>query len=151
MELVEKSIKRPLELWEKEIMLYPRLCRICYKVCDKYCSECGVDFLCPVEEHVEKHSRWCLFFQLYCKIVQLQKVNGNVKPQLPNVISEVAYKLFDGFDEVMKHLIGDTKLYTIMDCYNYSLLSHLATVPLSTLFAYQKSYQKGIKIQQQNF
>ncbi|KOX74129.1 hypothetical protein WN51_14209 [Melipona quadrifasciata] len=43
--ILECEIKRSLDLWEKEIILYPRVCRVCRRFSEKLvcCTQCGIN------------------------------------------------------------------------------------------------------------
>ncbi|XP_043600042.1 uncharacterized protein LOC122575315 isoform X2 [Bombus pyrosoma] len=138
--ILESEVKRSLDLWEKEIILYPRVCRVCRRFSEKLicCAHCGMEFFC--EEHGDEHKNWCEEFRVYQRILQLQQKHGYVNPKIPNAHLEmfVAQPEFH-FDELMHRIYGSSLYYRQMDCYTYALLSHLCTIPLTALYSMQIS------------
>lgn len=138
--ILESEVKRSLDLWEKEIILYPRVCRVCRRFSEKLicCTHCGMEFFC--EEHGDEHKNWCEEFRVYQRILHLQHKHGYVNPKIPNAHLEmfVAQSEFD-FDKLMHRIYGNSLYYRQMDCYTYALLSHLCTIPLTALYSMQIS------------
>ncbi|XP_015510239.2 uncharacterized protein LOC107217282 [Neodiprion lecontei] len=143
--VTEIFLNRYLELWEKEVILYPRVCFKCHSFGKnkgaslQCCSDCKVVFWC--QEHRDDHSEWCLQYQLFHKLILAQATHGNVDPGIPNVYF-MAPKLSQfNFDTVASMISGnDSDRFINMDFYNYTTLSHMASVPLTALYALQESY-----------
>ncbi|XP_043477374.1 uncharacterized protein LOC122508219 [Leptopilina heterotoma] len=139
-EIIEQSLQRKLDLWEKEIILYPRLCRQCHSENNlMHCPECKMDFYCS-KDHQQDHNQWCNQFKLFHRIIYLQKHHGSVTPKLPNRIYKEANSLPESMDDLISDLFSSSEYYKKMDCHSYASLSHIATIPLTTLLAIQKSF-----------
>lgn len=102
-EIIEQGMKRKLDLWEKEIILYPRLCRQCHSENVLiHCPECKMDFYCS-KDHQQDHNQWCNQFKLFQRIIYLQKYHGSVTPKLPNRIHKVFIEIkFNSNSEITK-------------------------------------------------
>ncbi|RLU15672.1 hypothetical protein DMN91_011427 [Ooceraea biroi] len=141
-EIVAHRLARPLELWEREILLYPRICRGCRRFSKmlRCCEACGVELFC--EDHDHGHEKWCREFQVFRRVLFLQHGNGHVNPELPNASSQKnPLRLPNNFDSLMAWLYHHSTYYCDMDCYTYCSLSHVSTVPLTTLYSIQVSCQ----------
>ncbi|XP_015608487.1 uncharacterized protein LOC107274178 [Cephus cinctus] len=138
-EKIQNSARRPLSLWEKEIILYPRVCAKCHRFGNdlKPCSHCEMVLHCA--GHENEHLKWCPEYRLYQKILSMQYKHGNVNPDIPNVICEDSKILPNNFDSFIFEIYSSSLYYRIMDCYTYATLSHVSTVPLTSLYAFQKS------------
>ncbi|CAL7937308.1 unnamed protein product [Xylocopa violacea] len=139
---LESRIARPLELWEKEIVLYPRVCRLCRRFSEKEicCADCGMEIFCA--EHSDEHKTWCEQFQVYQRFLFLQRNHDDcVAPKIPNVRERMFVASAErSFDELMRKLYGNwSKYYREMDCYTYCTLSHMCTIPLTALYSMQIS------------
>ncbi|XP_054000167.1 uncharacterized protein LOC128887823 [Hylaeus anthracinus] len=136
--ILESEIGRPLKLWEKEIVLYPMVCRVCRRfqedpIC---CSRCSMETLC--NHHPDEHGKWCKEFQVLRRCLVLQHRHGCVDPRIPNARQSSPLALSGlGFDELMHGIYGNCSYYREMDSYTYSTLSHLGTIPLTTLYSMQ--------------
>ncbi|KAK0087436.1 hypothetical protein PV325_000992 [Microctonus aethiopoides] len=136
---IEKMLGRQLDLWEREIILYPRICRNCKKI-DKeliLCQDCEVDFFC--QDHHQDHSKWCKDFQVFRKILFMQHKHGYVDPDVPVVFYNEPHVLPENFDFLMYSMFANSPSYRRIDCYTYASLSYVSTAPLTTLFAIQKT------------
>lgn len=136
--ILESKVGRPLELWEREIVLYPRVCRTCRRFGDKLvrCTDCCMEYFC--EEHRTKHVEWCEEYQVFRRYLFLQHRHGSVEPKIPNARRHTSTALANmNFDGVMREIYGNSTYYREMDCYTYSVLSHVSTIPLTTLYAMQ--------------
>lgn len=138
--ILECEIKRSLDLWEKEIILYPRVCRVCRRFSEKLgcCTRCGMEYFC--KGHEQDHKNWCDEFQVFQRFLHLQHKHGCVDPKIPNAHLEmfVARPEFD-LDKLIHQIYGNSLYYRQMDCYTYSILSHLCTIPLTALYSMQAS------------
>lgn len=138
--IIECGMDRPLTLWEREIVLYPPVCRTCRDSSNdiKCCPTCSMDYYC--EDHVEDHQKWCKDFQIFRKILFMQHRHGRVDPYVPNVPEKMTPTLPDNLDLLMARLYAGSSYYCRMDCHTYSTLSQLSTVPLTTLYSVQASF-----------
>ncbi|XP_034933864.1 uncharacterized protein [Chelonus insularis] len=138
-DVVEALMERRLDLWEREIILYPRICRTCKKVGDdlSYCLDCEIDFYCS--NHQQEHKKWCKDFQVFKKILLMQHQHGYIDPDVPVVFYKEARKLPFNFDFLIYSMYENSPSYRRIDCYTYASLSYIATAPLTALFALQKS------------
>ncbi|XP_076176954.1 uncharacterized protein LOC143151555 [Ptiloglossa arizonensis] len=136
--ILESEIGRPLQLWEKEIVLYPRVCRVCRRFRDDCCPRCSME---PVCEHRDEHEKRCAEFQVLRRCLVLQYKHGAVEPRIPNARQSNPLEISTlGFDELAQRIYGeDSAYYREMDSYTYASLSHLSTIPLTVLHAMQIS------------
>lgn len=143
-EMVARRLARPLELWEKEILLYPRVCRGCrrFTATLRSCDACGIELFCE-HHHDDGHERWCREFQVFHRVLFMQHRHGHVDPEMPNRTppEKNPLRLPDNFDSLVARLYKHSAYYRAMDCYTYSSLSHVSTIPLTTLYAMQISCQ----------
>ncbi|XP_011302700.1 uncharacterized protein [Fopius arisanus] len=136
--LIENKIMRPLDLWEREIVLYPRICGSCGQVKELICCPtCGVDFYCA--NHQQNHVKWCKDFQVFRKILWMQHKHGFIEPDVPVVYYKEAHVLPENFDFLIYEMYRNSPSYRRIDSYTYASLSHVATAPLTALFAMQKT------------
>ncbi|XP_015434939.1 PREDICTED: uncharacterized protein LOC107190619 [Dufourea novaeangliae] len=139
--ILEAKSGRPLNLWEKEIVLYPRVCRICRCFSESLicCAVCAMESFC--QNHREEHEKWCKEFQVLQRCLFLQNKHGCVYPKIPNKPQRSSVALSDtSFDELIMHRIYEnSSYYREMDCFTYSTLSHLCTIPLTTLYSIEIS------------
>ncbi|XP_076641738.1 uncharacterized protein LOC143352781 [Halictus rubicundus] len=144
--ILESRCGRPLQLWEREIVLYPRVCRVCRGFGENLicCAACGMECFCP--GHREEHGKWCEEFRVLRRCLSLQHKHGCVEPKIPrrkrreSVVDENRERVSDiGFDELMRRVYGDCSYYREMDSCTYSMLSQLCTIPLTTLYAMEIS------------
>ncbi|XP_044590026.1 uncharacterized protein LOC123268743 [Cotesia glomerata] len=138
-DVVERLIRRRLDLWEREILLYPKICRSCKKIETDLtcCCNCGIDFYC--NNHKDTHDKWCKDFQVFRKILWMQHQHGYVDPDVPVVFYKQPHILPDNFDLLMYQMHDNSPVYRRIDCYTYASLSYISTAPLTALFAMQKS------------
>ncbi|EFN82414.1 uncharacterized protein LOC105185171 [Harpegnathos saltator] len=140
-EIVECSLGRPLELWEKEIILYSRVCRSCrlFSKMLRSCSTCEIELHC--DNHDGRHEEWCREFQVFRRVLLMQYENGYVDPEIPDTLQKNPLRLPDNFDSLMARLYDNSTYYRSMDCYTYCSLSHISTIPLTALYSMQISCQ----------
>lgn len=109
--ICENLLKRPLQTFEREILLFPRLCGTAS--CREWrqnqltdCPSCHQVAYCTAQpEHlIENHQRWCKSFQLYEKLVVKQSVSGRIEPTLPTRIINKPYALPNNIDDIFKDL-----------------------------------------------
>lgn len=142
-EMVARRLARPLELWEKEILLYPRVCHGCrrFSTTLRRCEACGVALFCE-QVHDDGHEKWCREFGVFRRMLFMQHENGHVDPELPRAPPQTnPLRLPDSFDSLMARLYRNSTYYHNIDCYTYCNLSHVSTVPLTTLYSVQASCQ----------
>ncbi|KAL6259278.1 hypothetical protein P5V15_009196 [Pogonomyrmex californicus] len=139
-DIVQCHLNRPLQLWEKEILLYPRVCCKCrcFSMTLKCCATCGIGLFC--ENHNDGHEE-CREFQVFCRMLFMQHENGYVDPELPDIFRKEPLHLSSNFDQLMVELYSRSTYYCNMDCYTYCILSHISTIPLTALYSMQVSCQ----------
>lgn len=137
--IIENKINRKLDLWEREILLYPKICRSCKKIDNELtlCPECRVDYYCS--NHNVNHKKWCKDFQIYYKIITMQYRYGFTEPCVPNFYTNEPYVLPENFDFLIYNMFKNNSVYRNIDVYTYASLSCISTVPLTTLFSIQKT------------
>lgn len=141
-EVVECRLGRPLELWEKEIVLYPRVCRSCRRFSEalRCCPACEIELYC--DGHDDGHEERCREFQVFRRVLLMQHQNGHVEPEMPaDTFCKEPLRLPDDFDSLMARLYDHSSYYRAMDCYTYCSLSHISTIPLTALYSMQISCQ----------
>lgn len=139
--IVECRLGRPLELWEKEIVLYPRVCCSCrhFSKALRCCSVCEIELYC--DDHGGGHEKCCREFQVFRRVLFMQHKNSHVDPELPDTFQKDPLRLPDDFDSLIARLYNRSAYYRAMDCYTYCCLSHISTIPLTALYSMQISYQ----------
>ncbi|XP_020285391.1 uncharacterized protein LOC109855492 [Pseudomyrmex gracilis] len=142
-EIVECRLGRCLELWEKEILLYPRVCCSCrnFGKILKSCATCGIELFCENHNDNEHEESRCREYQVFRRVLFMQHKNGNVDPDMPDSFQTQPLHLTNDFDALMMRLYGRSPYYRNMDCYTYCCLSHILTIPLTTLYSMQISCQ----------
>ncbi|XP_012528563.2 uncharacterized protein LOC105832290 [Monomorium pharaonis] len=140
-ELVHRRLGRPLQLWEREILLYPRVCCDCrcFSRALRCCSACGIGLFC--ENHDGGHREWCREFQVFRRVLSMQHKNGYAEPEIPDTLQEGPLRLPGNFDRLIAQLYDRSTYYCDMDSYTYCGLSHVASIPLTALYAMQISCQ----------
>lgn len=138
-ETVQCHLDRPLQLWEKEIILYPRVCYSCHRfsMALKCCPACEIGLFC--ENHDDRHEEWCREFQVFRRVLFMQHKIGYVDPKFPDTFQKRPFYLPDSFDLLMAQLYDHSIYYCNMDCYTYCSLSYISTIPLTTLYSMQVS------------
>lgn len=119
----EQMLKRPLLPFEREILLFPRMC--CSPSCREWrqnllteCKDCRqISFCTEHPEHMlPSHSKWCRSFYLFQKLILRQKILGRIEPVLPIRIAGKSFVLPPNIDEVIKLLYknsnGELEYYT---------------------------------------
>lgn len=144
MNMCQTMLKRPLQPFEREILLFPRLCYS--PLCREWkqqslvnCKSCGQVAHCIEHpEHLpDSHPKWCKYFALYQKMVTQQKKFGRIDPSLPGKIYQKQYELAGNMDLVLKELYKTNPMLK-NDCL-YASITQLATAPLTAYFATQVS------------
>ncbi|XP_063980809.1 uncharacterized protein LOC135164419 [Diachasmimorpha longicaudata] len=136
--LVENKMKRRLDLWEREIMLYPKICGSCGKVDNLICCPvCGMDFYC--ERHEQNHGKRCKEFRIFRRVLWMQHKYGFIEPEAPLVHYKDPRVLPENFDFLIYDMYKNSPSYRRIDSYTYACLSHVATAPLTALFAMQRA------------
>ncbi|XP_031622013.1 muscle M-line assembly protein unc-89-like [Contarinia nasturtii] len=145
--LCENFLKRPLQTYEREILLFPRLCLT--PTCREWrqnlltdCPTCGQVFYCTNQpEHlIESHQRWCKSVALYQKLVVTQSMSGRIEPNLPSRIQTKPYSLPNSISDVFKDLYKNYS--AIKDECVFATLTQLATAPLTAYYATQISTEQ---------
>lgn len=136
---LESKIGRRLELWEREIILYPRVCRSCRCFGEESatcCSRCGMEYFC--EGHGGGHENWCAQFQIFQRVLLFQHRHGWVDPKIPNEFRQISVTRSNlDLDRLLFEIYGNCPYYRNMDTYTYSALSQLCTIPLTALYSTQ--------------
>ncbi|XP_055703161.1 titin homolog isoform X2 [Phlebotomus papatasi] len=142
--LCESLTQRTLLPFEKEILLFPRIC--CTPTCREWrpsllteCKKCGQISYCKDQPNhcPEDHQRWCPFFLLYQKLIIRQKNTGRIEPTLPSRIFLQRYELPSAMEEVFRELYKNNT--AVKDDCTYATLTQLATAPLTAFYALQKT------------
>lgn len=85
--LVEK--KRPMEPYEREMILYPRVCATCFTDDGANlsgCKDCHSIFYCCQEHAPKRHKEWCNDFKSLLSLNLEQSKNGQISCPLPSRI-----------------------------------------------------------------
>lgn len=88
-------MQRPMQPYEREMFLYPRVCATCYKDDGpklSQCADCQSIFYC-CEEHLHKsHGEYCRDLRLLLDLNVEQSRKGRIECMLP-------HKLLQTFEE----------------------------------------------------
>lgn len=112
--ICENFLKRSLQTFEREILLFPRVC--CLSSCREWrqnqltdCNGCyQISFCAAHRDHQNiDHDKWCDAYKLYQKLVIKQSINGRIEPNLPLKIMNKAYTLPNDIDAVFNELYDD--------------------------------------------
>uniref|UniRef100_A0AAG5DLY4 MYND-type domain-containing protein n=1 Tax=Anopheles atroparvus TaxID=41427 RepID=A0AAG5DLY4_ANOAO len=141
---IELTIKRPLQAFEREIVLFPRICLApdCREWNQELLTECKdcrqVSYCAAQPMHLQQsHSRWCKAYLLFQKLILRQRLLGRIEPVLPVRIVSKPTPLAANIDETFKQLYKNSS--ALRDECVYSVLSQIATAPLTALYAYQQT------------
>jgi splicing suppressor protein 51 len=111
----ENMLKRPLQLFEREIFLFPRLCA--EPKCREWngnfltdCKKCHQTTYCKTSpDHLPtSHEKWCKSNLIYQKLVSRQKILGRIDPILPAKILTKAISLPENIDETINLMYTNT-------------------------------------------
>lgn len=147
LQIIQETLQRPLELWEREMLLFPRLCRICHAFEDlDRCPNCLMEYYCidnPL--HSKSHEDYCQQFNIYRRILEIMNskfFKGSTQqifssPKIPMIQSTNARVVLTNFDEFlfMLYKSATKKDYDKLDCASYASLSVTATPSLTVLHA----------------
>lgn len=140
LQIVELALGRRLELWEREILLYPRLCRLCHSCDDlKPCLECHMEYFCDDPSHMENHKNHCEEFRIFRTILAMQKENGFAAPKIPDYFLSQTDEVPSTFDELVKKIFTLGYVYKKIDCASYAALSQVASPALTAFCALRKT------------
>lgn len=132
--IVEAALGRRLELSERELLLYPRLCRVCHGSEDlRACSHCLMEHFCG--DHSEGHEQHCGEFRVFRGILAMQGGSGFAAPRIPDFLVAEGQELPDNFDELIKEVWAFGCDYEKIDCASYAALSQAASPALTTFYA----------------
>ncbi|KFB37740.1 hypothetical protein ZHAS_00005053 [Anopheles sinensis] len=141
---IELTLKRPLQAFEREIVLFPRIClepncRAWNQELLTECKDCRQVSYCATEPtHLsESHRRWCKAYLLFQKLILRQRILGRIEPVLPSRIISKPTPLAANIDETFKQLYKNSS--ALRDECVYAVLSQIATAPLTALYAYQQT------------
>uniref|UniRef100_A0A182Q307 MYND-type domain-containing protein n=1 Tax=Anopheles farauti TaxID=69004 RepID=A0A182Q307_9DIPT len=141
---IELSLRRPMQAFEREIVLFPRICLA--PDCREWrqellieCTDCRqVSYCAASPEHLlASHRRWCKAYLLFQKLILRQRILGRIEPVLPVRIVTKPTPLPTNVDEVFKQLYKNSTVPR--DECVYAVLSQIATAPLTALHAYQQT------------
>lgn len=136
LQIVENALGRRMELWEREILLYPRLCRVCHSTEHlRGCGECLMEVFCDNEEHRGNHEDHCEAFRVFGRILALQRENGFAAPRIPDFVVDEERTLPENFDELIKEIFAYGCDYEKIDCASYAALSQAASPALTAFYA----------------
>lgn len=131
------NLKRPLQPFEKEMLLFPRLC--VKPDCKNWkftelasCPKCHQVAFCKARpDHLlQTHAKWCSSFNLYQKLV----LSKRIEPPMPNLILTTPLNMPSTMEDLLKTLYRAP----IKDACSKVVLSQLATGPLTALNAIQR-------------
>ncbi|XP_071445081.1 myb-like protein X [Hetaerina americana] len=139
---VEQHMGRPLEPFEREMFLYPRVCIVCRKSDPeklKVCKECHFINFCTSEHLPISHKIWCKDLKLLLQLNQYQSQYGLIRPNIPNLHLEHTKP----FPKSMKDLFS-ISLRGYQNAAHFNLfeaaLSDIATCPLTICYALNLLY-----------
>lgn len=139
---IENTLGRRMDLYEREIILYPRLCRLCHDSKNlKCCNDCEMEFYC--DEHRSNHANYCNEFRIFRTILEMQINHGFVTPRIPNIFFEENHVLPDNFDALIKDVF--VRDYEKIDCNSYAALSQVASPPLTVFYALKNLSRRRCK------
>ena len=144
LQMIESTLGRRMELWEREILLYPKLCRVCHSSNDlKECANCSMEFFCTGKygEHQGNHADYCKEFKVFRSILTMQQENGFAAPKIPNVVFDDEHQYPHNFDELIKEIFEFGCDYEKIDCASYAALSQAASPALTAFYAIQNTPQ----------
>ncbi|KAL1402675.1 hypothetical protein pipiens_005996, partial [Culex pipiens pipiens] len=149
----EQMLRRPLQAFEREILLFPRTCSSpsCREWRQNLLSECKdcrqVSFCTDHPDHLPAaHKQWCKSYFLFQKLILRQKILGRIEPVLPVRIASKSFTVPPNIDEVMKLLYKNSTV--LRDECAYATLTQIATAPLTALHGY---LQTGLKPSSETF
>ncbi|XP_053661503.1 titin homolog [Anopheles marshallii] len=141
---IELSLKRCMQAFEREIVLFPRICLApdCREWRQELLAECTdcrqVSYCVANPTHLQaSHRRWCKAYLLFQKLILRQRILGRIEPVLPTRILTKSTPLPANTDEAFKQLYKNSTVPR--DECVYAVLSQIATAPLSALYAFQQT------------
>ncbi|XP_035794021.1 uncharacterized protein LOC118467535 [Anopheles albimanus] len=142
---IELTLKRQLQPYEREIVLFPRICLApdCREWRQELLTECKdcrqVSYCAAQPAHLllAAHARWCKAYLLFQKLILRQRILGRIEPVLPTRIITKSSPLPINIDETIKQLYKSSS--ALRDECVYAVLSQIATAPLTALHAYQRT------------
>uniref|UniRef100_A0A1Q3FK86 Putative vegetative cell wall protein gp1 n=1 Tax=Culex tarsalis TaxID=7177 RepID=A0A1Q3FK86_CULTA len=143
----EQMLRRPLQAFEREILLFPRTC--CSPNCREWrqnllseCKDCRqVSFCTEHPDHLPpSHKQWCKSYFLFQKLILRQKILGRIEPVLPVRIASKSFTVPPNIDEVIKLLYKNSN--ALRDECVYATLTQIATGPLTALHGYLQTGRK---------
>ncbi|XP_052861405.1 uncharacterized protein LOC128268377 [Anopheles cruzii] len=141
---VELMARRPLQAFEREIVLFPRICLApdCREWRQERLTECRdcrqVSYCAAHPVHLpSSHDRWCKAYLLFQKLILRQRILGRIEPPMPARILTKASPLPLNIDETIKQLYKNSA--ALRDECVYAVLSQIATAPLTALHAIQRA------------
>ncbi|XP_014223049.2 uncharacterized protein LOC106649869 [Trichogramma pretiosum] len=144
--IVQTALGRRMELWEREILLYPKLCRACHASENlEQCDKCLMEFFCKDDPvHKKQHDLYCQEYKVFQTILRTQRDNGFVAPKIPDYIFEENHELPDSFDELIKQIFDIGCDYEKIDCTTYAALSQIASPALTAFYVLRKQLKLNL-------
>ncbi|KAI9557473.1 hypothetical protein GHT06_017301 [Daphnia sinensis] len=139
---VEKSLTRPMQPYEQEMFLYPRVCDQC-RMDDgtklNECSGCHSFFYCCDQHQSKSHEEWCKDLKLLLDLNIEQSKKGRIDCMLP-------HKLLENFEEfppslkefLVLRMVGAMGAFA-MGRNSLTLLTEFASYPLTVVWGLQEA------------
>ncbi|KAJ8687412.1 hypothetical protein QAD02_023206 [Eretmocerus hayati] len=138
-EAAKNGLGRELELWEREALLYPKLCSKCrYSKGLQACPGCGLEFRC--EKHLEEWHEGvvgrCDEMKLFGAMLREQNRRAScTAPEIPSGWRlKIDEKIPDSLEDALRLVFGE-KRHACIDATSYAALSVVASPPLTALRA----------------
>jgi len=139
---VEQHMKRSMLPYEREMLLYPRVCATCYldegsKL--NQCDQCQSVFFCCDQHIPKRHSDWCNDLKTLLDINIEQSINGGIQCSLPHQLLKEYDELPSSLKEFLVMKMMGPAAVMAMGKVKLTMLTELATYPLSILWAIQEA------------
>jgi len=140
-------MKRSMLPYEREMLLYPRVCATCYMDQGSklsQCEQCESVFFC-CEEHIPKnHSAWCSDLKTLLDINLEQAFNGNIQCALPHQLIKEYEDLPPSMKEFLVTKMMGPAAVMSMGKVKLTMLTELATYPLSILWGLHEASKAAV-------
>nr|XP_018911935.1 PREDICTED: uncharacterized protein LOC109040441 isoform X1 [Bemisia tabaci] len=127
----QNSVERQLQLWEREMFLYPAVCTFCHNPSTKIletCNRCKMAAFCPAhKDKSAEHEEWCDVLTLLRDFAISEWKNGAIQIKLPMEMSEKNLRIPETFENILDSC-------NITDVFERIQLTQLITAPLTVLF-----------------
>jgi len=139
---LEEAMSRSMLPYEREMLLYPRVCATCYTDQGSklnQCDQCQSVFFC-CEQHIPKnHSDWCADLKTLLDINIEQSIYGNILCALPHLLLKEYEDLPPSMKEFLVVRMMGPAAVMAMGKIKLTMLTELATYPLSILWGLQEA------------